>query len=69
MAISIEAFRLLALRQSLWLETKGMKKKGKSAYSIVKETYALRGNKQSVFEQFTALLRDWGFPIGNYPQR
>lgn len=33
----IEAFRLLTLRQALKLEIKGMRRTGKSAYSILQE--------------------------------
>jgi hypothetical protein len=64
---SVEHYRLLALRQTLWLEIKAPKGmrvlRGRSAYSIIKETYALTGSKQSVFEQFTQIMRDWGFPV------
>jgi hypothetical protein len=33
----------------------GMKSRGPSAYAIIKREYGLRGNKQSVFDQFKAI--------------
>lgn len=51
----ISLFNMLALKQALRLETLGMKKRGQSAYAIVKSHYGLRGNKQSVYTQFCEL--------------
>ena len=56
----IEFFRLLTLRQMLKLELLGMKRSGKSAYSIIKQETGLKGSRQSVYEQFSKLLgKDW----------
>jgi hypothetical protein len=52
----IEHFRLLTLRQMLRLELIGMKKSGRSAYSIIKDELRLKGNKQSVFNQLSEML-------------
>jgi len=52
----IEHFRLLTLRQMLKLELIGMKRSGRSAYSIIKAELGLKGNKQSVFNQLSEML-------------
>lgn len=53
------AFRLLTLRQGLKLELKGMKmSRGRSAYSTIKTEFNLKGNKQSVLDQFSKILED-----------
>jgi hypothetical protein len=52
----INLFRMMSLKGALRLEVKGMKRRGRSAYSIVKEEFALKGNKQRVLEQFTAIV-------------
>lgn len=49
---NIEFARMLALKGALRLETLGMGRRGRSAYSIVKSEYGFRGNKQSVYTQF-----------------
>ncbi len=51
-------FRLLSLRQALKLEMVGMKRRGRSAYSIIKSEFGLKGSRQSVLEQFEKLLRE-----------
>jgi anion-transporting ArsA/GET3 family ATPase len=56
----ITAFRLLALRSALGLEIKGLKRRGQSVFSIVKREFSLKGSKQSVYDQFEALLRTKG---------
>ena len=52
----IDMFRLLALKGALTLECKGMKRRGRSVYSIVKEEFGLKGNKENVLKQFTELV-------------
>jgi len=52
----IELFRLLALRGALSLECKGLKKRGRSAYSIVKSEFGFKGSKQRVLEQLEAYI-------------
>ena len=49
----IELFRLLTLRKGLYLEIKGMKKRGKSSYQIIKDEFDLKGNKINVYNKFT----------------
>ncbi len=46
----IEAFRLLTLRQALMLEMKGMRRTGKSAYSILREM-GYSGTRDEVLAQ------------------
>ena len=48
---NIRNYRVLALKSALSLEVKGMKRRGRSAYSIVKDEFGFRGNKQKVFDQ------------------
>jgi len=54
----IGAARLLTLRKGLELEIKGMTRHGKSCYSIIKQEFDFRGNKQNVLDQFTRLLKE-----------
>ena len=56
----IKAFQMMALKGALKLETKGMTRHGKSAYSIVKETFGFKGSKVSVLAQYEAHLRNIG---------
>jgi len=55
-ARAIARFRMRALHGALKLETLGMKRKGRSAYSIVKEEFKLKGNKEKVLQQLKNLL-------------
>ena len=48
---SIKDYRTLALKSALSLEIKGMKRRGRSAYAMVKDEFGFRGNKQKVFDQ------------------
>lgn len=53
----IEHFRLLTLRQALKLELKGLKmSRGRTAYSIIKSELGLKGSREAVFKQLSALL-------------
>ena len=48
---NIQKVRIIALKHMLSLELKGMKRRGRSAYSIVKEELGFRGNRQRVYNQ------------------
>jgi hypothetical protein len=48
---AINAYRICALRSALKLEILGMRKRGQSAYSIIKQEFGFKGNKQKVLEQ------------------
>ncbi len=52
----IELYRMQVQKQALKLEMYGMKTRGRSAYALIKEIYNLKGSKQRVYEQFTALI-------------
>ena len=53
-------FRPLALKGTLKLEIVGLKGRGRTAYSIIKEEYDLKGSKASVLAQFETILRQTG---------
>ena len=50
--------RVLALKGALNLETKGLKRRGRSAYSIVKEEFGYKGNKAKVLAQLVKYCDD-----------
>ena len=52
---TIEHFRARVLLSALKLECLGMKRNG-PAYSVVKQEYNLKGNKQSVCDQLKSIL-------------
>ena len=54
----ISFFRLVALKGALKLETLGMKRRGRSAYSIVKEEFGFKGNKKKVLSQLEELIEE-----------
>ena len=54
----ITQFRILSLRHALNLEIMGMKKRGKSAYSILKAE-GFKGTKQEIFDQLSELRTQW----------
>jgi len=43
------------LEKALYLEIKGLKRGGRSAYSIIKEEYSLKGSRQTVLNKVKAL--------------
>lgn len=46
-------YRIHVLRLALQMETRGIKlRRGVSVYANVKREFGLRGNRQSVYEQF-----------------
>jgi len=47
---------LAARKGALKLELVGLKKRGRTAYSICKEVYGLKGNRESVYEQMCELV-------------
>lgn len=53
----IDLFHLTVLVSALRLETLGMKRQGPSAYSILKNNYGLKGNKEAVLKQAQELLK------------
>ena len=57
---NIKKFRLIALKHALDLEIKTSMKihRGRTAYSIIKDEFKLKGNKQKVLNQFTKLVEE-----------
>ena len=53
---NIHNARLLALKTRFKLELLGIKFKGRTTYSIVKEEFGLKGNRKSVYQQFVQLV-------------
>lgn len=64
--MEISRHQLITWRAALWLETKGMKRHGRSVHSIVKEAFGFRGTKQKVFAQLDELCVEMG--IQPFPQ-
>lgn len=54
----IAQFRILTLRQALRLEMLGMKKRGSSAYAILKAE-GFKGTRQEIFDQLSELRTQW----------
>ena len=50
-------FRMLTLRAGLRLEIKGLKRSGRSFYTIIKKEFNLKGSRESVLEQFDSLIK------------
>ena len=54
----IDMARFLVIRSALKLECLGMKRRGQSAYAIVKAEYGFKGNKKSVLEQMEQIIKE-----------
>ena len=54
----IPVVRLIALKGALRMELHGMKRRGRSAYAIVKDEFGFKGNKQKVYDQLCAYLEE-----------
>jgi hypothetical protein len=55
----IQLFRLLALKASLKLEINtSMRRRGRSAYAIIKEEFGFTGGKKKVLQQFEDFLKE-----------
>ena len=52
---NIDLFRMSVLEKALKLELLGMKGRGRSAYSVIKSEYGLKGNRQPVYDLFRRL--------------
>mgnify|MGYP003119818090 CR=1 FL=1 len=61
--MSIDKFRLKTMLSALKLETLGMKRRGKSIYSIIKKEFNLKGNKQKVYEQFKIIVQKYNHDL------
>lgn len=54
----IAFFQMVARKGMLGLELQGLKKRGQSAYSICKQVYGLKGNRQKVYDQMCQMVED-----------
>jgi len=54
---AINNFRLRSLRGALKLEILGMKRRGRSAYSLIKEEFGFKGRRQKVLTQIERKLK------------
>jgi hypothetical protein len=64
----VKVARILTLQAMLKLEIKGMTRSGRSAYSILKEEFNLKGNKQKVYDQMAEIifnLKQQNLPLDN----
>ena len=52
----IDRARVYVLFCALSLEIKGLKRKGRSAYSIAKEEFNLKGSRESVLTQLREIM-------------
>ena len=55
-ADQVDRARLLTLKAVLCLEVQGLKGRGRSAYTIVKEELGFKGSKQKVLDQLGLYL-------------
>ena len=54
----IELWNLLVLRSALKLEMLGLKiSRGKTAYSVIKQMFNLKGNRQRVLDTFNEIIK------------
>lgn len=53
---AVEVTRMITLKHALKMEIVGLKRHGKSAYTIIKREYNLTGNKASILKQFILIL-------------
>jgi hypothetical protein len=49
-------FRMKTLRSGLKLEIKGLRRNGRSFCTIIKKEWGLKGSRESVLEQFDAII-------------
>ena len=57
MITDTKSARLLVLKHALKLEILGMKRRGRSVYSIIKEEFGLKGSRQKVYDTFSAMIQ------------
>lgn len=53
----IDLFHFTVLVSALKLEIFGLKRRGQSAYSILKNNYGLKGSRETVLKQAQEMLR------------
>ncbi len=55
---SVRLVQMVAQKYALKLEVLGMRRHGRSIYSIVKQQYGLTGNKKTVLAKLEALIEE-----------
>ena len=55
---NIAIYRMITLEKALKLEMIGLKGRGKSAYSIIKSEFGLKGSREKVHAQFKEMIRE-----------
>ena len=55
----IKDFQFIARKGALKLEIAGLKRRGRTAYSIIKEAYGYKGSRESVLKQMEQDLVRW----------
>ena len=55
---NIAVYRMMTLEKALKLEMIGLKGRGKSAYSIIKSEFGLKGSREKVHAQFKEMIRE-----------
>lgn len=64
MIVNPKDYRLIVLKSGLSLELAGMKRRGRSCYSIIKQEFNLKGSKQRVYFEYCKLLeRHFNQPV------
>ena len=53
----IQLYSMLALRARLKLEMVGMKGRGRTSYSLLKEELGLKGNKQKLLDKVNEIIQ------------
>lgn len=56
----VARYRKLVLLKALKLEIAGMRRRGRSAYSIIKSEFGLTGSRKKVYEDFEQLINSNG---------
>jgi len=54
----IQGTRILVLRSGLRLEIKGLGRRGRSCYSIIKEEFGFKGSRERVLEQLNKYIEE-----------
>ena len=53
----IDLLRLLYLRRNLRLEVVGLKGRGRTAYSVLKQELGIKGDRQKVLDQVNQMIQ------------
>lgn len=55
MRTDVERGRMIAMRGALWMEIRGFGRRGRSAYSLIKDEFGLKGFRRQVYTLFDEL--------------